>query len=491
MEQKADNRKNSIGRNISYNTVISVATYLFGAVSLMYVSRKLQPVANGRVEFATWLVHYFVLFASLGMPLYAIRACARFRNNREKLTRVFTELFSLGIVLAAAVGAVLVILCFTVDPFRENRMLMLILGSVIAWNAIGCEWLFKGLERYRYLMIVSLITRIVTLLLIFFAVRSPDDMLMYAGLSVLSTAVSSIVNVFFLRREVDFHFAFRLNPEHIKPLLVFFAMSCMTTIYVSLDIVMLGFMKGDYETGLYGLVSRGKTLLTFFGGVLWAATMPQVTVAWKEGNFERFREITRRSIGLIMTVNLALMTFSLVFAEDCVLAMGGSSYLGAVKAFRIMVISVAPIGLSNILGGQVLIPAGRERRLLIAEIAGAVVNLALNLYVIPRYSIVGASVTTLVAEILVWLICLYYDRTEVGLSLRDTIPDLRTPIACAVAAVPAVFLHLPLSNVFLRLAAEAGIFFGVFLFAGVLLREPILRETLSRVLRRPKTTENE
>ena len=480
---QTDNRNRSITRNISYNTVITAMTYLFGAVIMMYVSRKLQPAANGRVDFANSLVHYFVLFAGLGMPWYAIRCCARFREDREKLSRVFSELFSLGILLAAISGVILAVLCFTVGPFRDNRMLMLILGSVIVWNAIGCEWLYKGLERYRYLMIISIIARTTSLVLVFLAVHSPDDMLLYAGLSVLPTAAMAVCNFIFLGREVDSRFRFRINTEHLKPLLVFFAMSCMTTIYVNLDIVMLGLMKGDYETGLYSLVSKGKTLLTCFGGVMIAAALPQVTVAWSEGNKERFREITRRSIGLIMAVNLALLTFALVFAEDCVLAMGGGSYTAATKAFRIMVISIAPIGLSNILGGQVLVPAGREKRLLQAEIIGAVVNLVLNLYVIPRYAINGASATTLISEILVWIVCLYYVLREADVSIRDTLPDVRTPVACLIAAVPSYFLSVPLANVFLRLAVEAVVFFGVYVVAGLLLREPVIRETVRRILR--------
>ena len=488
---QTDNRKRSITSNVSYNTVITAMTYLFGAVCMMYVSRKLQPAANGRVDFANSIVHYFVLFGGLGMPWYAIRCCARFREDRKKLTRVFSELFSLGLLLAAISGAVLAVLCLTVGTFRDNRALMLILGSVIVWNAIGCEWLYKGLERYRYLMIVSLITRTASLVLVFLAVRSPDDMLLYAGLSVLPTAGMAVCNFIFLGREIDSRFRFRINLEHLKPLLIFFAMSCMTTIYVNLDIIMLGLMKGDYETGLYSLVSKGKTLFTCFGGVLIASALPQVSIAWSEGNRERFREITQRSIGLIMAVNLALLAFALVFAEDCVLAMGGASYSGATKAFRIMVISIAPIGLSNILGGQALVPAGREKRLLQAEIIGAVANLVLNLYVIPRYSINGASVTTLISEVIVWIVCGYYILREVGLSIRDTLPDVRTPIACAVAAVPAYFIHVPFGNVFIRLATEAVVYFGIYVVVGLLLREPTICKITGKVLGRKNIEKTE
>ena len=481
MEQRADNRKNSIARNISYNTMITVMKYVFSAVCLMYVSRKLQPAASGEVDFATSTTAYFTMFATLGMPIYAIRCCARCRDDREKLSRVFTELFSLSLLLAAIVGGVFVALCFITDPFRGNRLLFLLLGSQILWNAIGCEWLYKGLERYRYLMTVSAAAYITALALILLAVHSPEDKLLYAGLSVLAGAITGICNFFCLRREVDLTLRLRINGKHLKPLFVFFAMSCMTSIYVNLDVVMLGLMRGNYETGLYGLVTKGKTMLAFFGGVLWSSMLPQMTNAWGSGDKERFRELTRRAVRLIVAVNLSLTVFSLIHAADCTVAMGGASYANAATAFRITILSVVPIGLSNVLGGLVMIPAGRERRLLAAEVAGAVVNFALNLYVIPRYSIEGAAVTTLIAEALVFVLCFVIDRREIGLPVADMLPDVRTILACGLAAVPACFVPLPAANVFLRLAVAAAVYFGSAVIFGLLLREPVVKEVFAKV----------
>ncbi len=476
-----DNRKGSIARNISYNTMITVMKYVFSAVCMMYVSRKLQPAASGEVDFATSTTAYFTMFATLGMPIYAIRCCARCRSDREKLSRMFTELFSISLLLAAIVGGVLVALCFITDPFRGNRMLFLLLGSQILWNAIGCEWLYKALERYRYLMTVSAVAYVTALSLILLAVHSPEDKLLYAGLSVLAGAITAVCNFFCLRREVDITFHLRINTKHLKPLFVFFAMSCMTSIYGNLDVVMLGAIRGNYETGLYGLVSKGKIMLIFFGGVLWSSMLPQMTNAFGSGDWERFRELTRRAVRLITAVNLSLTVFALIHAADVTLAMGGASYANAATAFRITVCSVVPIGLSNVLGGLVMIPAGRERRLLAAEIAGAVVNFALNLYVIPRYSIEGAAVTTLVAEALVFVLCFVIDRREIGLPVSDMLPDIRTILTCLLAAVPAYLVPLPAANVFLRLAVAAAVYFGSAVIFGLLLREPVVKEVFAKV----------
>ena len=309
-------------------------------------------------------------------------------------------------------------------------------------------------------------------------------MLLYAGLSVLAGAITGVCNFLRLRREVDFTLPLRIETKHLKPLLVFFAMSCMTSIYVNLDVVMLGAMRGDYETGLYGLVTKGKTMLAFFGSVLWTAMLPQMTTAWGAGDRARFRELTRRAVRLVTAVNLSLTVFSLIHAVDCTVAMGGASYANAAAAFRITILSVVPIGLSNVLGGLVMIPSGREMRLLAAEVAGAVVNFALNLYVIPRYSFEGAAVTTLIAEALVFVLCFVIDRRELGMPVPDMLPDVRTILACGLAAVPAYFVPLPAGNVFLRLAVAAAVYFSSAVIFGLLLREPVVREVLTKAVGR-------
>ena len=315
-------------------------------------------------------------------------------------------------------------------------------------------------------MTVSAVAYVTALSLILLAVHSPEDKLLYAGLSVLAGAITAVCNFFCLRREVDITFHLRINTRHLKPLFVFFAMSCMTSIYGNLDVVMLGAIRGNYETGLYGLVSKGKIMLIFFGGVLWSSMLPQMTNAFGSGDRERFRELTRRAVRLITAVNLSLTVFALIHAAD------------------VTVCSVVPIGLSNVLGGLVMIPAGRERRLLAAEIAGAVVNFALNLYVIPRYSIEGAAVTTLVAEALVFVLCFVIDKREIGLPVSDMLPDIRTILTCLLAAVPAYFVPLPAGNVFLRLAVAAAVYFGSAVIFGLLLREPVVKEVFAKVFGR-------
>lgn len=422
--------KNKILSNISFNFLIKAITYTFSALAVLYVARVLQPEAFGRISFASSFAGYFLMIANLGMPIYAMRAAAQKRENRAELSAIFHELWSIHALLSAAGMAVFLIVILVVPRLREDLPLLLIYGSAIIFQMIGCEWLYRGLEKYRLLAVTSFVCKAVSLLLIVLFVHSQSDTVLYAILSVLTGYGSSIVCFLLLPRFVDLDFRVRINRAHFKPLLIFFMMSCAVYVYSSLDLTMIGFMKGDYETGLYSVSAKGRAVLTMTGGVVWNAVLPTATNLWKDGKKAQFESLARRVIAGVCGVQLLVTLACFLFAQQIILIIGGNAYLGAVPSFRILLLSLVPVGASNILGGQVLIPAGKEKRLLRAEILGAVFNFIANLLLIPRFSIEGAAVTTVLSEIIVWFVCLYYVKKDLEMDLGWDVVKRAARAAC-------------------------------------------------------------
>ena len=407
--------KRSILGNISFNLLIRVITYVFSFLTVMYVARVLQPEAYGRISFSSSFAGYFVMFANLGLPIYAMRTCAELRDDREELSAAFNELWSINILLSIISSIVLLCTVMMVPKLRGDADLIAIYGSAIIFQMIGCEWLFKGLEKFRFLAISTFFCKLISLVCILLFVHSDENMVLYAVFSVLTGYGSNIVSYFVLQKYVDLHFNLHINRAHFKPLFVFFLMSCAVSIYSSLDLTMLGFMKSDYETGLYQLASKGKNVLTLLGGLVWSSILPLAAKLWREGNRGRFESLAMKSIVSVCGIQFFVMIGSLVFAKEIMLFIGGEEYLDSVCSFRVLLLTLVPIGASNILGGQVLIPAGKEKRLLQAELLGAGFNIIANLIVIPYFSIVGAATTTVVSEVIVWFVCLCYVKKDMGM----------------------------------------------------------------------------
>ncbi|MBQ1882143.1 MAG: oligosaccharide flippase family protein, partial [Bacteroidales bacterium] len=115
--------RHSIAENISINFFIRATTYLFSFLTMMYVTRVLQPATFGITAFASSVAGYFVMLASMGMPLYATRECANSRSSRSELSKTFNELWSINILLAALSLAAFAILVVSVPKLRENSLM--------------------------------------------------------------------------------------------------------------------------------------------------------------------------------------------------------------------------------------------------------------------------------------------------------------------------------------------------------------------------------
>lgn len=400
--------KKTLLENISFNFLIRIISYVFSFLTIVYITRTLMPEIYGRVSFANSVACYFVMFAALGMPIYGIRTCAEHKNNRKDLSKIFNELFSINILFAFLSAFFFLILIFLVPALHENAALLMIYGIGIFFQALGCEWFYRGLEKFKFLAIVTFFTRLIAFICILLFIHSGKDMLLYAFLAVIAAYGSNLIYFINLPKNVDISFKPVIKKQHIKALFVFFMMSCAVSIYNSLDVTMLGFMTTNFETGLYTLAAKIKIFLAMTGNIVCTAILPRATELWKNGQKKTFFSLAEKSVTWVLTIQFLVTIFCFVFAKEIILLVGSQNYLGCVNAFRVLLLSLLPIGFSNILGEQVLIPCGLEKKLLKAEIVGAAVNFSANLVVIPIYGGIGAATTTVLSEFIVLFMCIYY-----------------------------------------------------------------------------------
>ena len=138
----------SVQFNFIMNAILTVSSFIFPLITFPYISRTLLVDGSGKVNFATSVISYFTMFASLGIPTYGIRACARVRDDREKLTKTTQELIIINLFTSAITYVVFFILLFTVDRFYQDKTLLTITSVSIILNTLGVTWLYSALEQY-------------------------------------------------------------------------------------------------------------------------------------------------------------------------------------------------------------------------------------------------------------------------------------------------------------------------------------------------------
>ncbi len=472
--------KKSLKLNFVMNAILTMSSFIFPLISFPYVSRILLPEGTGKVSFATSLIAYFMMFAQLGIPTYGVRACAKVRDDRIKLTRTAQELLIINLVMTAISYTALVLALIFVPRLRSERPLYLLVSLSILFNTLGMEWLYKALEQYTYITVRSIVFKLVALVSMFLLVHQKQDYVIYGGITIFASSASGIMNFVHARKFISLrpvgHWCFR---PHLKAVAVFFAMACASTVYTNLDTVMLGFMTGDETVGYYNAAVRIKSILVSIVTSLGTVLLPRASYYVERGEMDRFRQITHKALNFVFLAAVPMTVYFALFAKQGIFLLSGENYAGSVIPMQWIMPTLLFIGLSNILGIQILVPLGREKVVLWSIIAGAVLDVALNLVLIPGFGAAGAAAATSAAELTV----LAVQFLVLGKQARQGFASVsfgRLLLALGVGLGAAGWVPMLGLGSFITLIISAVLFFGSYGAMLLLLKEPLCRELMKQ-----------
>ena len=474
--------KKSLKLNFVMNAILTMSSFLFPLISFPYVSRVLMSEGTGKVALATSVVAYFLMFAQLGIPTYGVRACAKVRDDKRLLTKTAQELLIINLVMAAVAYVVLFGAVIFIPRLQQERGLYLLVSLTIFFTTIGMEWLYKALEQYTYITVRSLVFKLIALGAMFALVHSKGDYVIYGGITIFASSASGVMNFIHARKYISLRpvGGYQFKP-HLKAVAVFFAMACATTVYTNLDVVMLGFLVPDEIVGHYNAAVRIKSILVSIVTSLGAVLLPRASYYVEHGQMEEFRKITAKAMKFVMLLALPLVLYFTMFAKQGILLLSGDDFLGAVAPMQWIMPTLLFIGLTNVMGIQILVPTGREKKVLYSIIAGAVVDVALNLFLIPRFGAAGAAAATTAAEAVVLIVQFVFLRREVA-SVFAKLPYWKMALAVP-AAVAASFWVVKLGmGEFLTLALSAVLFFGSYGLVLLITREKLVWDIIHQFL---------
>ncbi len=466
-------KQKSIKMNFIMNTILTVSGFIFPLITFPYITRILLPEGTGRVNFAISLINYFVMLAMLGIPTYGIRACAQVRDDKEKLSRTAHELLFINLFMCIISYGLLAAALAFIPRLYEDRLLYIVASATILLTAIGMEWLFKALEQYTYITVCSMIFKVIAVIAMFLLVHQKSDYIIYGAISVLAASASNIMNLIRARKYIIMHPLGGYNlKKHFKPVLVFFAMACAITIYTNLDNVMLGFMKGDVDVGYYNVAVKVKTFLVAIVTSLGNVLLPRVSYYIQQGKYDEFKRVCSKAINFVFLTAAPLSLFFILFAANGVYLLSGPAYTASIVPMQIIMPTVLLIGLTGIMGIQVLVPLGKEKYVLYSEIAGAVVDLILNWILIPQMGAAGAAIGTLVAEFVVLCFQLVVLRKELAQTYKS-IKYYKIIIAMAAGSAACIWVLFMNFGNFVSLLIAAVLFFGVYYLVLLLFKEDL------------------
>ena len=402
------------------------------------VVRMLGPAVYGQLGFAGAVAGFFGLLASPGFSTYALREAAK---NSERVSFLVKHVLGARIVFAAGAYALLALFTLFFAPHDgQTRLLILLSGLAFVAGSLDTQWIFAARSRMSMIAVQGALAQLAYAGLILALVRGSGDAWIIPTATLISLALSTLFIWLPARRE--YHIPLPdISPQtwrmFLPICLVMGFSSLMSMIYDQIDVVMLKYFRADAELGTYVASYALMTMAMGFLPILSQVFLPLLSETGSKRDTQKkyLRWLGNATIGLALPIAAG----GFILASPLTQLIFGSQYSGSAVLFRWLMLTIITGSAASYCGAQ-LIPNGREKKYLLAVLAGAAANVVLNLLFIPKYGALAAAFTTALSQGLVAIMNYLFGR------------DLhRPPLLAAVAmSLPATCVMV-LGLVFMQL----------------------------------------
>jgi O-antigen/teichoic acid export membrane protein len=472
--------RKSLAKNAVFNVIYQSLNVLFPLISATYVARILSPSGMGDVGYAQNIVSYFVMIAMLGMPTYGTREIAKCGEDRTKLNKTFSELFTINVISTAVC---MVAYCVTIIGFvQENRILFLICGLELLFNFINVDWFYKGREDFVYIAIRSIAVKLMSMLFLFTLVKDRGDCNIYALIVCAANGCNYIFNVLRLRKEVKFVFGGLCLKKHMKSLLNLLICGIAGSLYSKIDVTMLGMLSTNVSVGLYS--TAFKTINIAIGVVASSTSifLPRISYYYQIDR-ERFVEYVTKGLQIVLFISVPATIGITLLSSGLMTELFGEDYRVGHSVIQILSPLLIIRGVGDILCYQVLISTGKEKRLLVSYMIAASANIVLNAILIPHIGYNGAALASVASELIVNVSLLKYSFQEVRpkLRVRFIMGIVWGSLAMAIGVILVrFFVNEGLLNLIGSVAAGCLIYFGI----NAVLKNDVMEMILGKIRRK-------
>ena len=423
-------KKQSIKKNYLYSVSYEIISIVFPLITAPYVTRVLGAKVLGVYSTTQALAYYFVIFAMLGVNRYGNRAIARVRDDREEMSRTFWEIFAFQLFTGTV--SVICYVCYCLRYTGEYQLIYTLQIFYVLSGMLNLDWCCYGLERFQLTTLRSLMIRLFSLAGILLFVKDTGDLWIYTLILSLSSILSCLCVMPFLRKEIDFvRPTLRGILRHIKPNLLLFWPVIAISFYSTMDKLMLAYHAESEEVGYYTYAERIVVIPVSFIGALDSVLMPRMSNLFATHQEEKTTKIMDIVMLFAMWLSCA-MAFGLAgCAKVFVPWFYGKDFTRCGLFVMLLSITIIIKSWAEALRTQYIIPKGKDMMYVISLTSGAAINLAVNLCLIPVLYGIGAIIGTIAAELSVCVIQFAACSKELrmGHYLRDGM------VFCGIGAV--------------------------------------------------------
>lgn len=403
--------KKSIAKNYIYNLIYQMLTILLPLVTTPYLSRVLGAENIGIYGYTISIVTYFILFGTLGVSMYGQREIAYKQSDKAARSKAFWEI----IILRTITLSISILLFYLIyGRTGEYAVYYRILIIQLVANLFDISWLFQGIEKFDKTVVRNLIVKLLSLVLIFVVIKTPEDLWKYFAIYVGAELLGNMTLWLYLPKYLE-----KINvktleiKKHIKPVIALFVPQIAIQIYTVLDKTMIGKITGDMvEVGYYEQAQKIVKATLTVTTALQTVMNSRIANAYATKNEKEVKECLEKSFNFIWLITVPMVFGLIAVATKFVPWYYGEGFEGVTNILIVTAPILIAMGISGVTGTQYLVQIGKQKEFTISVICGAITNVIFNIILIHFFNGVGAAMASVIAEIVIVLVQLKYFKDQ-------------------------------------------------------------------------------
>lgn len=431
-------------KNFLFNLLLSISNILFPIISFPYAARVLGPAGIGQVQFIFSYAQYFALFAALGIPIYGVKEIAKYHQDEHKTKSIFLSLSSLFFIASVIATLLYVLSVLYIPYFSADRSMYLMAGALVLLSFTYTDWYYAGKADFKTIALRSIVVKAMALLFLYLWVKTPNDLYQYLVVlifTILGNQVYSFLVIYLKHQAHSYELEFK---KHLKPLLYIFGATAASSIYTLWDTILLGFLANPIAVGFYTASIKFIKLLLPFVTSVGTVFIPVLSQKFAENKIEEIKKILIHSFYFLVLLTVPMAFGTYLLAPEIMNIFSGVAFNKSILPMQIMSVLPLLIGFGHFFAFQILIPAEKNKEVFIAMLVGLVISAFLNFMLAPYYQEKGAAIATIITELSVSLIYLYY--TNKVYQFKYPWVFFGQSILAACTFIPIVFGVRMLSN---------------------------------------------
>lgn len=384
--------------------------YLLPLITLPYLVRVLGVEYFGLLAFTTAIITYFNILTEYGFNLTATKEISIHRNDKEKITEIFSAVMTIKFMLMLLSLTILSILVFSFDKFSDNWLIYFLTFGIVIGQFLFPVWFFQGMENMKYITYLNIVSKLIFTMAIFVFIQTKDDFYLVPVFTSLGLIVAGIWSLSVIRKKFGIFFKYqpteRLSYYFKKAHPMFLSYFSMT-LYTSSTTVLLGFFGNNTVVGYFAAAEKIMLALNGLVGPVLQTLYPHI--AKKAQASKKYTLSFIKKITIILSTFTLLLSFATFFFADTIITIIlGDQYTESTLILQIMSFLPLVTALSNIFGVQTMCTFDKNKEFSQILLFSGIFHLLISIILVHFFLHIGSAIAVITTETVIAGLMFYY-----------------------------------------------------------------------------------